>query len=152
MDQLKDAISNKDLGRLEELLQEGVLDHIEEKDEEAFKYIIINAINSIRYGKPGDKMFRIQAFVRVMRRAPESSTIYNIAAIMASEGKLTDVVLALMLKGGSPSSINKQFLQQFLSPQAQGVTPLLREIIELEIEAQSQGKSFKEYTEEHGHH
>jgi hypothetical protein len=150
MEQITDAIDDEDLGRLEELLQEGVLDHVEE-DEEALKYILINFVNSMRYGKPREKMFSVHAFVRVMRHVPESPTIYNIATIMASEGKLTDVVLALMLKGGSPSSINQQFLRQFISPEARGVTPLLREIIELEIEAHSQGKSFKEYTEEQGH-
>lgn len=150
MERLRRAIDRGNLAQVDQVLQSGTVDQIDEKMEEELKYIVINLVTSIQYSSASKKAFSRQALAMILRRSPENSVVYNIPAIMAANFKQTDVVLALMLKGGSPSEINPDFLQPFLNRNNEGVSPLLREIAQVESAAHQAGKSFRAYTEEQG--
>jgi hypothetical protein len=148
MDQLFEAVDDSNLQQVEQLIASGVVDHVDEKEEDTWKSILINLVNSIQYGRQADKIFSQRALVRVLRRSPESPEVYNIPAIMAANYKMADVTLALMLKGGSPTKVNPDFLRSYLARENEGVTPLLTDIAELDAAAHSHGKSFRVYAEE----
>lgn len=150
MDRLHDIIDDSDLQGLDQFIGSGALNQVDEKEGDDLKSALINLVNTIQYAPPAEKSFARKALARILRRSPDNENlrVYDIPAIMAANYKQTDVVLALMLKGGSPSRINPNFLQPFLRQHNEGVSPLLVEIAELESAARQQGKSFRVYAEE----
>lgn len=148
MDNLHDILDDQNLQMLDELIQSGALNQVDEKEEEDLKASIINLVTTIQFAPNAHKSFARKALARILRRSPDHMTVYNIPCIMAANFKQTDVVLALMLKGGSPSKVNPDFLRPFLNQHNEGVSPLLREIAEIEFNAHRQGKSFRSYAEE----
>lgn len=150
MERLRRAIDRGNLAQVDQVLQSGTVDQVDEKVDEELKYIMINLVTNIQFSSASNKAFSRQALAMILRRSPENSVVYNIPAIMAANFKQTDVVLALMLKGGSPSEINPNFLQPYLNRNNEGVSPLLREIAQVESAAHQAGKSFRAYAEEQG--
>ena len=153
MEQIHNVLNSEDLQEVNQFIQSGALNQVDEKQEGTLKEALINVVTGMQFGRGESKSFSRKAFVRILRRSPDNENLhsYYIPAIMAANFKQTDALLALMLKGGSPSRINPDFLLPFLSRNAEGVSPLLEEIAELESQAHQQGKSFSTYAEEQGH-
>lgn len=153
MNRIHNVLNSEDLNQVDQLIQSGALNHIDEKEEETLKEALIKLVVNMQFARGESKSFSRKAFARILRRSPQNDNLhsYDIPAIMAANFKQADALLALMLKGGSPSRINPEFLLPFLSRNAEGVSPLLQEIAELESQAHQQGKSFRAYAEEQGH-
>lgn len=147
MDELFEAVSDYDTNKVTELIDSGLLTHINRRDAREFKNIMINLVASIRWAPARTKIPTIDIFTKIMRHAPEMPMVYNIATVSAAHEQMDDIALALMLKGGAPSAESTRPLTE-----DEAKSDLLKLIVRLEREAHQQSKSFKDYAEEQGHH